>query len=165
MASELASPGTKPYQCDHEKCTNSFSTNQKLRAHMKVHEGMFIPLQVFRSHLLCRKALYMRECYVPRPSRIGVLPNLDSTKHHIRTVHHPTCPYEERAGRMFSAQKGVRAHLKLHEQRVTEEHERASSEKEDVALPRKCRRGGEVGCVWKCEVEGCTKDFKSVRGF
>ena len=78
-------------------------------------------------------------------------------------MHPPTCPYEECAGRMFSAQKGLRAHLKLHEQRVIEEHEHASSEEEDVALPRKRRRGGEVGRDWKCEVEGCAKDFKSVR--
>ncbi len=27
---------------------------------------------------------------------------------------------------------------------------------------RKRRRGGEVGRDWKCDVEGCSKDFKSV---
>jgi general transcription factor IIIA len=82
---------------------------------------------------------------------------------HIRTTHPPTCPHDECAGRMFSAQKGLRAHLRLHEQRAIEEHEHMSSEDEDEALPRKRRRGGEVGRDWKCEVDGCTKDFKSVR--
>lgn len=31
--------------------------------------------------------------------------------------------------------------------------------------PRKRRRGGEIGRDWQCEVEGCTKDFKSVGPF
>lgn len=78
-------------------------------------------------------------------------------------MHPPTCPHEECAGRTFSAQKGLRAHLRLHEQREMEEHEHASEEEEDDIVPRKRRRGGEVGRDWKCEVEGCTKDFKSVR--
>jgi general transcription factor IIIA len=82
---------------------------------------------------------------------------------HIRTTHPPTCPHDECAGRTFSAQKGLRAHLRLHEQRAIEEHEHMSSEDEDEALPRKRRRGGEVGRDWKCEVDGCAKDFKSVR--
>lgn len=30
-----------------------------------------------------------------------------------------------------------------------------------TSSPRKRRRGGELGRDWKCEVEGCTKDFKS----
>ena len=75
------------------------------------------------------------------------------------------CPREECSGKIFSSQKGLRAHLRLHEQRDLEnalnEYEDGSSE-EDVP-PRKRRRGGEVGRDWKCEVEGCTKDFKSVR--
>lgn len=82
---------------------------------------------------------------------------------HIRTTHPPTCPHDECAGRTFSAQKGLRAHLRLHDQRAIEEHEHASSEDEDDALPRKRRRGGDMGRDWKCEVDGCTKDFKSVR--
>lgn len=28
--------------------------------------------------------------------------------------------------------------------------------------PRKKRRGGEMGRDWKCDIEGCEKDFKSV---
>ena len=28
--------------------------------------------------------------------------------------------------------------------------------------PKKRRRGGEMGRDWKCEIEGCGKDFKSV---
>jgi general transcription factor IIIA len=34
-----APAGTKPYICTHPGCTKSFSTNQKLNAHSKVHEG------------------------------------------------------------------------------------------------------------------------------
>ena len=78
VANEHASPGTKSYQCDHEECTKSFSTNQKLRAHIKVHEGKFCALHASHPHLLsCRKALYLRKCYLPRQPGIGLLPNLD----------------------------------------------------------------------------------------
>lgn len=35
-----APPGTKPYMCEHSGCTKSFSTNQKLRTHMKIHDGI-----------------------------------------------------------------------------------------------------------------------------
>lgn len=34
---------------------------------------------------------------------------------------------------------------------------------EGQARPKKRRRGGEMGRDWNCEVEGCGKDFKSVR--
>ena len=75
------------------------------------------------------------------------------------------CPNEECSGKTFSSQKGLRAHLRLHEQRdlenVLSEHEDGSSGEDGPS--RKRRRGGEVGRDWKCEVEGCTKDFKSVR--
>ena len=92
-------------------------------------------------------------------------PTWTALQYHIRTTHLPTCPHEACAEKTFSSQKGLRAHLKLHEQRALEdvlsEHEDGSSDED--APPRKRRRGGEVGRDWKCEVEGCTKDFKSVR--
>jgi len=91
-------------------------------------------------------------------------PTWTALQHHIRTTHPPMCPHDVCEKRILSSQKGLRAHLKLHEQRVLEdilsEHEDGSSEED--APPRKRRRGGEVGRDWKCEVEGCTKDFKSV---
>ncbi|SRR5258708_4812705 len=92
-------------------------------------------------------------------------PTWTALQHHIRTTHPPTCPRDECSGRIFSSHKGLRTHLKLHEQRHFEneldEHEDGGSEEDGP--PRKRRRGGEVGRDWKCEVEGCTKDFKSVR--
>jgi hypothetical protein len=97
--------------------------------------------------------------------RLTFYPSWTALQHHIRATHPPMCPHEECAERIFSSQKGLRAHLKLHEQRALEdvlsEHEDSSSD-EDVPR-RKRRRGGEVGRDWKCEIEGCTKDFKSVR--
>ena len=33
---------------------------------------------------------------------------------------------------------------------------------DDDDPPLKKRRGGEIGRDWKCDVEGCDKDFKSV---
>ena len=92
-------------------------------------------------------------------------PTWTTLQHHIRTTHPPTCPHEECAERTFASQKGLRAHLKLHDQRALEDvlSEREDGSSEEEAPPRKRRRGGEVGRDWKCEVEGCTKDFKSVR--
>lgn len=86
-------------------------------------------------------------------------------QHHVRTAHPPTCPYPACNGRVFSAQKGLRAHLKLHEHREAEEGIQSSgSDAEDDRdePPRKKRRGGEVGRDWICDIESCKKDFKSV---
>lgn len=66
---------------------------------------------------------------------------------------------------MFGTQKGLRAHLKLHEQREVEEGLNLAGSDVDVndnEPPPKKRRGGEVGRDWVCDVEGCSKDFKSV---
>lgn len=164
MASEHASPGTKSYQCDREECTKSFNTNQKLRAHLKVHEGnVLCPFTTLITILTLYSAEKRYTCVDAacrdRPES-AYYQTWTALQHHIRTTHPPTCPHDECAGRTFSAQKGLRAHLRLHEQR---EHEVASSQDEDDALPRKRRRGGDIGRNWKCEVDGCTKDFKSVR--
>jgi len=166
MANEHAPLGTKPYQCSHGDCTQSFSTNQKLRSHLKVHEGMasystsIINLTPFKE----KRYTCVNPACTSAPES-AFYPTWTALQYHIRTVHPPICPHEECVGRVFSSQKGLRAHLKLHEERALEdvlsEHEDHSSEED--APPRKRRRGGELGRDWKCEVEGCTKDFKSVR--
>ena len=167
MASEHAPYGTKPYQCDHGDCTKSFSTNQKLRAHLKVHEGTQSPvLRLSFSHNAAEERRYacVNPVCITAPES-AFYPTWTALQDHIRTTHPPMCPREECSRKRFSSQKGLRAHLRLHEQRDFEnapsEHEDDSSE-EDVP-PRKRRRGGEVGRDWKCEIEGCKKDFKSVR--
>lgn len=56
--------------------------------------------------------------------------------------------------------------MKIHEQRNVEvELQAALAENtldSDSELPKKRRRGGEVGRDWICDVPGCDKDFKSV---
>ena len=56
--------------------------------------------------------------------------------------------------------------MKIHEQRNVEvELQAALAENtldSDNELPKKRRRGGEVGRDWICDVPGCDKDFKSV---
>ncbi|KAL0577742.1 hypothetical protein V5O48_004236 [Marasmius crinis-equi] len=64
-------------------------------------------------------------------------------------------------GRKFASQKGLRAHQKLHEQREVEAALNVSDVEDGDTRPRKKRRGGEIGRDWRCEVEGCGKDFKS----
>jgi len=89
-------------------------------------------------------------------------------QHHIRSSHPPSCTHPSCDGRIFTTQKGLRAHQKLHEQRDLEaelDNVAADSEhdNDDIELPaNKKRRGGELGRDWKCDVDGCGKDFKSV---
>lgn len=59
----------------------------------------------------------------------------------------------------------MRAHLKLHEEREVEaglEEDETDGEQGGEDRPRKRRRGGEMGRDWKCDIEDCEKDFKSV---
>ena len=89
-------------------------------------------------------------------------------QHHTRTAHPPSCSYASCNNRTFASQHGLRAHLKLHEQSEKEiELNDAIAENEGDdgdydERPKKKRRGGELGRDWKCGVEGCMKDFKSV---
>ena len=54
--------------------------------------------------------------------------------------------------------------MKLHEEREVEARLELDEDGEDAdGRPKKRRRGGEMGRDWKCEVEGCGKEFKSVR--
>ncbi|THV06098.1 hypothetical protein K435DRAFT_816192 [Dendrothele bispora CBS 962.96] len=147
-----APPGTKPYRCEHEGCDKSFSMNQHLRTHMKVHN---------EKRYTCVQA----SC-TPSPGVEPVYyPTWTALQHHLRTAHPPTCPYPSCNGRKFTAQKGLRAHLKLHQERELEaqiDAAAAGSDAEDDLLPpKKKRRGGEIGRDWKCEMSGCGKDFKS----
>lgn len=86
----------------------------------------------------------------------------------MRTAHPPICPHPSCNGKPFTAQKGLRAHLKLHAERDLETQlEKAvaesADEDEEEERPLKRRRGGEVGRDWICQEAGCSKDFKSVR--
>lgn len=97
-------------------------------------------------------------------------PTWSALQRHARTAHPPACPYVSCAGRTFTQQKGLRAHLKLHEQREAEAAiecvvDASEEEHADINRPRKRRRGGEFGRDWKCDVPGCDKDFKSVRSY
>ncbi|KAI0065732.1 hypothetical protein BV25DRAFT_1879591 [Artomyces pyxidatus] len=147
LASEHAPAGTKPYQCEHPGCTKSFATNQKLHTHAKVHGEK-------RYTCVHPSCISSTEFYT----------TWTALQHHIRTGHPPTCPHDSCGGKAFGSQKGLRAHLKLHEQREVEaavllDDDASSADEEEQPLKR--RRGGEIGRDWKCEEEGCTKDFKS----
>jgi general transcription factor IIIA len=94
-------------------------------------------------------------------------PTWSALQHHIRTTHPPTCTHPSCHGRTFTSQKGLRAHQKLHEERELEEEmvDGIIAEHGDIDSmqpPVKRRRGGEIGRDWKCDVDNCDKDFKSV---
>ena len=91
-------------------------------------------------------------------------PTWTALQHHIRTAHPPTCTHASCNGRVFASQHGLRAHQRLHEQRDVEEKMAVSDieDSDSFQSPRKKRRGGEIGRDWKCDVDGCIKDFKSV---
>ncbi|ESK93678.1 transcription factor iiia [Moniliophthora roreri MCA 2997] len=146
-----APPGTKPYPCTHPGCTKSFDTNQHLRTHFKVHNEK----RYTCAHQTC----------LPTPGTAAVFyPTWTALQHHMRTAHPPTCPHPQCRGKTFTSQKGLRAHQKLHEEREIEAEINAcavDSDAEATHPPRKKRRGGEMGRDWRCEVQGCGKDFKS----
>ncbi|KAJ3777001.1 transcription factor iiia [Lentinula raphanica] len=143
-------PGSKPYPCSHEGCTKSFDTNQHLRTHLKVHNDK-------------RYTCVHEACLPTVERRIVFYPTWTALQHHTRTVHPPACTHSSCKGRVFASQKSLRAHQKLHEQRDEEAQLNftiAGSDGEDEPSAKK-RRGGELGRDWKCDEEGCGKDFKS----
>ena len=81
----------------------------------------------------------------------------------MRTAHPPTCPYAECQGKSFGQQKGLKAHLKIHEGQDVDDcldGEQDAVNDDEPAVKK--RRGGNHGRDWVCDFEGCTKDFKSV---
>ncbi|CAK5281822.1 unnamed protein product [Mycena citricolor] len=148
--SEHAPPGSKPYRCNHEGCIQSFSTNQHLRTHAKVHNGS-----------VKRYTCAHPSCISSNDESIIYFQTWTALQHHNRTVHPPTCPYPSCEGKTFTAQKGLRAHFKLHEQQMIEAELTGALSDDDERPPKKKRRGGEVGRDWVCGRDGCSKDFKS----
>lgn len=136
--------GTKPYPCEHPDCSKSFATNQKLRGHQKTHDEK----RYSCSHHSC--------LLLPTLPFFSTWTKLQA---HMRTAHPPACPYPECQGKSFSQQKGLKAHLKIHEGRDVDG--RLDGEEDDEPAVKK-RRGGDHGRDWLCDFEGCTKDFKSV---
>lgn len=170
-----APPGTKPYRCEHKDCTKSFTTSQKLRAHAKIHDGTCISYDQPDTSTIVMSELVSDKRYtcihpdcLPTPDNSpNYLPTWSALQHHLRIAHPPTCPHAECNGKTFTAQKGLRAHLKLHEQRELEDaiNQANLAGNDDSTVegrPKKKRRGGEVGRDWPCEIEGCEKEFKSV---
>jgi len=140
--------GTKPYRCEHPDCPKSFATNQKLHAHQKTHDEK----RYTCSHSSCLSL-----------STLPFFPTWTKLQAHVRTVHPPTCPYPECQGKTFSQQKGLKAHLKVHEGRdVDGRRDGEEDTANDNEPAMKMRRGGDHGRDWTCNFEGCTKDFKSV---
>lgn len=81
-------PGTKPYRCERSGCTKSFATNQKLTAHAKTHDGMFLrPYCGSLLSLRCRRqAIYM--CAQGLPSRLRLELDL------LLDLERPPTPYQ-----------------------------------------------------------------------
>lgn len=86
----------------------------------------------------------------------------------MKSAHPPVCPYPSCDGRTFGSQKGLRGHLKVHEDREIEDQLREDADDEadggdaENETPAKRRRGGEIGRDWRCSEEACGKAFKSV---
>lgn len=164
--------GTKPFICEYSECTKSFISAQKLRAHSKTHEGSF--LFSSKSKIISTNIRTERRYKCSHSACEAVyFPTWTALQAHTRTAHPAICPYPTCKGKTFSQQKGLRAHLKIHEQREVEESLIASIRTEDADADAdaddesehrlaKRRRGGEVGRDWKCESEGCRRGFKSV---
>ncbi|EJD08590.1 uncharacterized protein FOMMEDRAFT_73501 [Fomitiporia mediterranea MF3/22] len=145
--------GTKNFRCEHEGCPKSFATSQKLKAHAKIHEDH----RYTCTHPACLSK-----------SENEYFSAWSALQAHTRATHPPTCPYVSCNGKIFSQQKILRVHLKIHEQREAEQTlastyrgDGCEADDEGEDRPSKRSRGGEVGRDWKCSESGCEKDFKS----
>ena len=85
-----------------------------------------------------------------------------SLQSHMKKSHPPTCPHSSCEGKTFSNAGNLRVHLKLHEQRQAEAALQPASEADYETPVTKKRRGGEYGRDWKCQINDCGKDYKSV---
>lgn len=121
----------------------------------------------FRRISIDKRYTCVNEACLPTAEHpIVFYPTWTALQHHTRMAHPPTCTDPSCNGRVFASQKGLRLHQRIHEQRDEETQLNAvvfESDRDDEQPPKKRRRGGEHGRDWKCEVEGCEKDFKSVR--
>lgn len=145
---------------------------------MKVHDEK----RYTCAHPACLALVSVPAFALPAPSSDAVLPQpatepayfptWTALQHHIRTAHPPTCPHASCNGRTFASHAGLRAHLKVHtdadveaegEMRIEMEGRGGEDSGDDEAesRPKKRRRGGEVGRDWRCEEDGCGKEFKS----
>ncbi|KAG1875449.1 hypothetical protein DFJ58DRAFT_756375 [Suillus subalutaceus] len=151
-------PGTKFYTCTHPGCTKFFNTSHKLKSHVKTHDDSY----TFWVH---------KRCTCARPNCLPSS-NTDSTYYPIwissRLIyarptqgHPPTCMHFSCNRQIFASQHNLRAHQKLHEQQELEAVLADVEPSEATDLPRKRRRGGEVGRDWKCDK--CRKEFKSMK--
>ncbi|KIM45041.1 hypothetical protein M413DRAFT_441688 [Hebeloma cylindrosporum] len=147
---EHAPPGTKPYRCEHDRCTKSFDTNQHLKTHQKTHDDK-------------RYTCVHVSCLANNINSPNFFPTWSALQSHIRAAHPPACSHPSCNGRTFASQANLRAHLKRHEQRETEQELDEGIELlSDSEVPsKKRRRGGECGRDWKCDFQGCGKEFKS----
>ncbi|TFK23684.1 transcription factor iiia [Coprinopsis marcescibilis] len=147
-----APEGTKPYICDREGCSKSFNTNQHLKTHKKTHDPE-------------RYTCVYATCLATADQTPNYFPTWSALQTHIRKEHPPKCTYPDCQERTFASQKGLRAHLKLHEERDLESemrrHIESDADDEPQPLSKKQRRGGEIGRDFKCDEDGCEKDFKS----
>lgn len=168
-------PGTQPYICSHSGCTKSFATNQKLRGHVKTHDGMDCAPEFKWSYIHTLTSDKRYTCShlhcLPGPGKDPVyFGTWTALQAHIRNDHPPTCMHLKCNGRTFASQHNFRAHQKLHEQQEAEAHlyhsDRPDAPEDatdaEGSQPRKRRRGGELGRDWICDFAGCGKDFKSV---
>ena len=184
----MTKPLPKTTNCEHifvkptyHPAQNLTCANKKAAPRLLAPASIYVPIQ--KSMTVCATPLHtafsttsfterrytcIHPTCLPGPGSEPIyFSNWTALQHHIRTVHQPTCTHPSCNGRTFSSQKGLGAHLKLHEQRDLEMKMIHAvipnpSDDDDDDVPPKKRRGGEIGRDWKCDMEGCDKDFKSV---
>jgi general transcription factor IIIA len=82
---------------------------------------------------------------------------------HIRSKHPPSCPHLGCEGKVFSSQKNLKAHLKVHEERMVQDTLIAAMQSNDAERGlQEVTRCNEINRDWKCDWEDCPKSFKSV---
>ncbi|GAA5866370.1 hypothetical protein JCM8547_000756 [Rhodosporidiobolus lusitaniae] len=101
IAEVHATPGTKPFPCEHPGCGKSFMQKVHLKAHEKTHDP---------SRYVCLHPACLTLPLISRQFGTWTL-----LQRHTKTAHPPTCPYPHCNGKRFTTNRGLRNHLAAHE--------------------------------------------------
>ncbi|TCD66374.1 Strongly-conserved Zn-finger binding protein (TFIIIA) [Steccherinum ochraceum] len=168
---------SRPFECTEDQCGKRFWTAQHLRVHSELHKGekpfkcpepdceaAYAKHHQLREHICTKhappeasnaqqdtrwKTIYVRTPWllIHRADHTQILPHMD-----LSSAAHEDRPSSDMSASIRDIEAGLR------EGNPDESDTGADDEDEP---PQKKRRGGEVGRDFVCEVEGCSKDFKS----
>lgn len=125
IAEVHSTPGTKPFPCTHDGCSQSFRYPYELKAHLKTHDSRSLPLSLAPSSLTRSRTASRYQCIHPACASLPLVDRQHATwsalQKHTKTAHPPTCPHAECEGKTFTTPRGLKWHLEVHERNEGDE--------------------------------------------